>query len=44
MNAFSAHLNALEGSYILTEQNNATIKYLERHVEQGKIPASALKP
>jgi len=44
MNAFSARLNAVEGSYFLTEQNNATKRHLERLVEQGKLPASALEP
>lgn len=44
MNAFSSRLNAVEGSYFLTEQNNATKKHLERLVEQGKLPASALEP
>jgi hypothetical protein len=43
MNAFSARLNAVEGSYFLTEQNNATKKHLEMLVEQGKLPASALE-
>ena len=43
MNAFTARLNAVEGSYFQTEQNNATKKHLELLVEQGKLPASALE-
>ncbi len=43
MNAFAARLHAVEGSYFLTEQNNATKKHLELLVEQGKLPASALE-
>lgn len=42
MNSFTARLNAVEGSYFLTEQNDAIKNHLESLVKQGKLPTSAL--
>ncbi len=42
MDSFTARLNAAEGSYFRTEQNNAVKLHMENMVEQGKLPQSAL--
>ena len=42
MESFTARLNAAEGSYFRTEQNNAVKMHMEKLVEQGKLPQSAL--
>ena len=42
MNAFSARLNATEGSFFLTEQKNAVERHLQKLVDQRKLPSSAL--
>lgn len=42
MDSFAARLNAAEGSYFRNEQNNAVKTHLEKLVEQGKLPQSAL--
>lgn len=42
MDSFSARLNAAEGSYFRSEQNNALKSHLEKLVNQGKLPLTAL--
>ena len=42
MDSFTARLNAAEGSYFRSEQTNAVKMHLEKLVEQGKLPSSAL--
>ena len=42
MESFTARLNAAEGSYFRAEQSNAVKLHMEKLVEQGKLPQSAL--
>lgn len=42
MDAFAARLNAAEGSFFIAEQRNATERHLQKLIDQGKLPQSAL--
>lgn len=44
MDAFAARLNAAEGSFFRSEQRAATERHLQRLVDAGKLPGTALAP
>ena len=42
MESFAARLNAAEGSFFRSEQRQATIRHIEKLVDQGKLPEATL--
>jgi hypothetical protein len=42
MESFAARLNAAEGSFFRLEQRQATVRHIEKLVDQGKLPEATL--